>query len=156
MLTFNVPNSTKTKQPNAHLLFNHIRGQSFLNYPDIILSLFLIVPWIIFMCITTIVIMWSSVKEVCLFFYHASFFFCRYPTWTQSIIRFLARLTTQVSVRHDLSRRIAEINSRLEDIIINKEKYNVEIESNKSTVLWKTSTNISTITPICKYTWVYM
>ncbi|CAL4940310.1 unnamed protein product [Urochloa decumbens] len=69
----------------------------------------------------------------------------RYPTWTQSIIRFLAGLTTQLSVRHDLSRRIAEINSRLEDIIINKDTYKVETEPDKSAVLCKTSKNISTI-----------
>ncbi|KAJ1277147.1 hypothetical protein BS78_05G272300 [Paspalum vaginatum] len=70
----------------------------------------------------------------------------RYPGWSQAIVRFFAGFTTQVSIRHNLSRKIAEINLRLEDIIANKEKYKIEAMPNDiATLTWKPSTNISTV-----------
>ncbi|KAJ1277092.1 hypothetical protein BS78_05G267700 [Paspalum vaginatum] len=73
----------------------------------------------------------------------------RYPGWSQSIVRFFAGFTTQVSIRHNLSRKISEINLRLEDIIGNKEKYKIEYAPNNLT--WKPSTNISTVAKILDY-----
>ncbi|KAJ1277128.1 hypothetical protein BS78_05G270700 [Paspalum vaginatum] len=70
----------------------------------------------------------------------------RYPCWSQSIVRFFTGFTTQVTIRHNLSRKIAKINLRLEDIIGNKEKYKIESAPNDIAMLtWKPSTNISIV-----------
>ncbi|CAL4980812.1 unnamed protein product [Urochloa decumbens] len=70
----------------------------------------------------------------------------RYPDWSQAIVRFFAGFTTQVSIRHNLSRKIAEINLRLEDIIQNKEKYKIEAApTDFAMITWKPSTNISAV-----------
>ncbi|KAL6595504.1 hypothetical protein ACP70R_047844 [Stipagrostis hirtigluma subsp. patula] len=68
----------------------------------------------------------------------------RYPSWTRTIIRFIAGFTTQISVRRDLSSKIAAINTRLENIITNKDKYKqIEDSTDKTIVPWRASTSIS-------------
>jgi len=65
----------------------------------------------------------------------------RSASWSQSIVRFFSGFTEQVSMRHNLSTKIAEINLRLEDIFNNKERYKIEAAPNDFP--WKPSTNIS-------------
>ncbi|KAK3139631.1 hypothetical protein QOZ80_5AG0386570 [Eleusine coracana subsp. coracana] len=68
----------------------------------------------------------------------------RYPSWAHAIIRFFAGFTTQISVRHNLSSKIEAINTRLENIIQNKDKYKHNEEStDKMVVPWRASTTIS-------------
>ncbi|WVZ49335.1 LOW QUALITY PROTEIN: hypothetical protein U9M48_000703 [Paspalum notatum var. saurae] len=71
----------------------------------------------------------------------------RNPGWHQSIRRFFIGFATQVMIRHNLSRKISEINLRLEDIIRNKEKYEIRSVPNNhfAMLTWKPSTNISTV-----------
>jgi hypothetical protein len=52
--------------------------------------------------------------------------------------------TTQVCVRHDLSRRIKTINTRLESIVENRGKYKIDDGSDNSSITtWRPSTAIS-------------
>lgn len=50
----------------------------------------------------------------------------RYPGWSRAALGFLAGATTQLRVRHRLSGEIAAINTRLEEIVGNKDKYRLE------------------------------
>ncbi|XP_040255777.1 putative disease resistance RPP13-like protein 2 [Aegilops tauschii subsp. strangulata] len=67
----------------------------------------------------------------------------RYPWWARPSMRYVATFTTQVSMRHKLSAKVKDINSRLEDIIENKDKYRMEDTNKKSELTWKASTSIS-------------
>ncbi|XP_062189611.1 putative disease resistance RPP13-like protein 2 [Phragmites australis] len=68
----------------------------------------------------------------------------RYPSWTRTIIRFVAGFTTQIRVRRNLSSKIEAINSRLENIVKNKDKYKqIEDSTDKTVVPWRASTTIS-------------
>lgn len=58
-------------------------------------------------------------------------------------MRYVATFTTQVSMRRKLSAKVKDINSRLEDIIENKDKYKMEDMNKKSELTWKASTSIS-------------
>ncbi|KAM0848736.1 hypothetical protein ACQ4PT_054193 [Festuca glaucescens] len=70
----------------------------------------------------------------------------RYPSWTHDTIKFFAGFTTQVRVRHDLSYRIKSINTRLEGIIANKDRYKIDDAPADSVVAWRPSAAISTST----------
>ncbi|VAH37030.1 unnamed protein product [Triticum turgidum subsp. durum] len=67
----------------------------------------------------------------------------RYPWWARPSMRYVATFTTQVSMRHKLSAKVKDINSRLEDIIENKDRYKMELNNTKSELTWKASTSIS-------------
>ncbi|CAN6330912.1 unnamed protein product [Urochloa humidicola] len=68
----------------------------------------------------------------------------RYPSWTRTIIRLVAGFTTQISVRHNLSCKIEAINTRLENIVNNKDKYkHTEDSTDRAVVPWRASTTIS-------------
>ncbi|CAM0876942.1 unnamed protein product [Alopecurus aequalis] len=67
----------------------------------------------------------------------------RCPWWARPSMRYVATFTTQVSMRHKLSAKVKDINSRLEDIIENKDKYKMEDMNKKSELTWKASTSIS-------------
>ncbi|KAL6854372.1 hypothetical protein ACP4OV_019275 [Aristida adscensionis] len=65
----------------------------------------------------------------------------RYPRWARPTLRFLAAFTTEIRMRRNLSRKIKAINSRLEEIIANKEKYTMEDPYKKIDVTWRPSTS---------------
>ncbi|KAF7018520.1 hypothetical protein CFC21_031801 [Triticum aestivum] len=67
----------------------------------------------------------------------------RFPWWARPSMRYVATFTTQVSMRHKLSTKVKDINSRLEDIIENKDRYKMELNNTKSELTWKASTSIS-------------
>ncbi|CAM0958983.1 unnamed protein product [Alopecurus aequalis] len=67
----------------------------------------------------------------------------RYPSWSRAFLAFLAAFTTQVRVRHGLSNKIADINTRLEDIIKNKDTYKIDWTAQTKPDTWKASTSIS-------------
>ncbi|CAO2149668.1 unnamed protein product [Urochloa humidicola] len=70
----------------------------------------------------------------------------RDPSWIRSIFRFFAGFTTHVSIRHNLSIKVQDINKRLEEIIQNKDKYVLESAKNKSEmVLWRPSAIMSAV-----------
>ncbi|CAN6372936.1 unnamed protein product [Urochloa humidicola] len=70
----------------------------------------------------------------------------RDPSWIRSIFRFFAGFTTHVSIRHNLSIKVQDINKRLEEIIQNKDKYALESAKNKSEmVLWRPSAIMSAV-----------
>lgn len=60
----------------------------------------------------------------------------RYPSWIQTTIQFSTGFTTQIRLRHRLSRKIAVINKRLDEIIKNKNVYKVEGASNRTSIRW--------------------
>ncbi|KAM0835922.1 hypothetical protein ACQ4PT_062640 [Festuca glaucescens] len=70
----------------------------------------------------------------------------RYPSWTHATIKFFAGFTTQVRVRRDLSYRIKSINTRLDGIIANKDKYKIDGAPDSLVVTWRPSAAISTST----------
>ncbi|CAL4964764.1 unnamed protein product [Urochloa decumbens] len=65
--------------------------------------------------------------------------------YSDVIIKFFTNCTTQVTVRHTLSSKIKSINTRLDGIIANKEKYIMDDEAAKTINPWKPSTIISAI-----------
>ena len=67
----------------------------------------------------------------------------RYPWWARPSMRYVATFTTQVRMRRKLSVKVKDINSRLEDIIENKDRYKMEDMHKKSELTWKASTSIS-------------
>ncbi|XP_044970671.1 disease resistance protein PIK6-NP-like [Hordeum vulgare subsp. vulgare] len=67
----------------------------------------------------------------------------RYPWWARPSMRYVATFTTQVTMRRKLSVKVKDINSRLEDIIENKDKYKMEDMNKKSELTWKAATSIS-------------
>ncbi|CAL4991670.1 unnamed protein product [Urochloa decumbens] len=70
----------------------------------------------------------------------------RDPSWAQSIYRFIAGFTTHVSIRHNLSIKVQDINKRLEEIIQNKDKYVIEsVKKNSEMVLWRPSAIMSAV-----------
>ncbi|XP_062203562.1 putative disease resistance RPP13-like protein 2 [Phragmites australis] len=73
--------------------------------------------------------------------YHLHLAKSRYPRWARPTMRCLATFTTQVRMRRSLSRKIKAINSRLDDIIENKDKYKIEDAHHKTDVTWKPSTS---------------
>uniref|UniRef100_M8BLF4 Putative disease resistance RPP13-like protein 3 n=1 Tax=Aegilops tauschii TaxID=37682 RepID=M8BLF4_AEGTA len=70
----------------------------------------------------------------------------RYPSWTRATLKFFASFTTQVRVRRNLSSRIKSINTRLEGIIANKDRYKIEDASAVSVVTWRPSADTFTST----------
>ncbi|KAM3296162.1 hypothetical protein ACQJBY_038479 [Aegilops geniculata] len=70
----------------------------------------------------------------------------RYPSWTRATLKFFASFTTQVRVGRNLSSRIKSINTRLEGIIANKDRYKIEDASAVSVVTWRPSADTSTST----------
>lgn len=71
----------------------------------------------------------------------------RYPNWSHAILKFVSGFTTQVRVRHHLSRRIKSINTRLEGIVENKGKYKIDDTTDDNSITtWRPSTAISAIT----------
>lgn len=57
-------------------------------------------------------------------------------------MRYVATFTTQVRMRRNLSRKIKAINSRLKEIIQNKDRYTMNDMNKDTDVTWKASTSI--------------
>lgn len=72
----------------------------------------------------------------------------RYPGWSRAALGFLASATTQLLVRHRLSRQVAAINARLEEIVGNKDRYRLEDSSAAvpSAGTWSASATSSNVT----------
>lgn len=58
-------------------------------------------------------------------------------------MRYVVTFTTQVPMRHILSKKIMAINTRLEEIIQNKDRYKMDDVNKGIEVTWKASTSIS-------------
>lgn len=58
-------------------------------------------------------------------------------------MRYVVTFTTQVPMRRILSKKIMAINTRLEEIIQNKDKYKMDDVNKGIEVTWKASTSIS-------------
>uniref|UniRef100_A0A0E0KEC8 AAA+ ATPase domain-containing protein n=1 Tax=Oryza punctata TaxID=4537 RepID=A0A0E0KEC8_ORYPU len=67
----------------------------------------------------------------------------RFPRWAQPSMRYVVTFTTQVPMRRTLSKKITAINTRLEEIIQNKDKYKMDDVNKGIEVTWKASTSIS-------------
>lgn len=58
-------------------------------------------------------------------------------------MRYVVTFTTQVPMRRILSKKIMAINTRLEEIIQNKDRYKMDDVNKGIEVTWKASTSIS-------------
>ncbi|XP_006651438.1 putative disease resistance RPP13-like protein 2 [Oryza brachyantha] len=67
----------------------------------------------------------------------------RFPRWAQPCMRNIVTFTTQIRMRHILSGKIVAINTRLEEIIQNKDRYKMDDMNKEIEVTWKASTSIS-------------
>ncbi|KAF0911820.1 hypothetical protein E2562_012308, partial [Oryza meyeriana var. granulata] len=67
----------------------------------------------------------------------------RFPRWAQPCMRNIATFTAQVPMRRILSKKIVAINTRLEEIIQNKDRYKMDDVNKGTEVTWKASTSIS-------------
>lgn len=80
----------------------------------------------------------------------------RYPNWSHAIVKFVSGFTTQVRVRHHLSRRIKSINARLEGIVENKGKYKIDDTSEDNSITtWRASTAISSTAEKMNWTFTH-